>query len=88
MQDLCRRSIALGYVLVTDLQHSIFADALPSKPLSFHSVAFGPNTGTLRRMAQIARDVESRAPPDPVNPHASIPSSYTEALDTVRVCPS
>ncbi|KAI0751604.1 hypothetical protein C8Q80DRAFT_1158354 [Daedaleopsis nitida] len=67
MQDLCRRSIALG------------------KPLSFHSVAFGPSTGTLRRMAQIARDVESRAPPDPLNPHAGVPSSYTEALDTVRL---
>ncbi|KAI0723140.1 hypothetical protein C8Q76DRAFT_671490 [Earliella scabrosa] len=67
MQDLCRRSIALG------------------KPLSFHAVAFGPNTGTLRRMAQIARDVESRAPPDPLNPHAGVPSSYTEALDTIRL---
>ncbi|RPD81278.1 hypothetical protein L226DRAFT_549908 [Lentinus tigrinus ALCF2SS1-7] len=67
MQDLCRRSIALG------------------KPLSFHSVAFGPRTDSLRRMAQIARDVESRAPPDPVNPHAGIPSSYTEALDTIRL---
>ncbi|KAI0774120.1 hypothetical protein C8Q74DRAFT_810377 [Fomes fomentarius] len=55
------------------------------KPLSFHAVAFGPSTGTLRRMAQIARDVESNVPPDPLNPHAGIPSSYAEALDTVRL---
>ncbi|KAH9912631.1 uncharacterized protein BXZ73DRAFT_56103, partial [Epithele typhae] len=56
------------------------------KPLSFHGVAFGPDAGgILRRMTQIARDVESRAPPDPLNPHAAVPSSYNEAMDTVRL---
>ncbi|TBU32928.1 hypothetical protein BD311DRAFT_653546 [Dichomitus squalens] len=67
MQDLCRRSIALG------------------KPLSFHAVSFGPNSGIMQRMAQIARDVESGAPQDPLNPHAGVPSSYNQALDTVRL---
>ena len=36
-------------------------------------------------MAQIASDVENNAPQDPLLPAtAHIPSSYTEALDTVR----
>ena len=35
-------------------------------------------------MAQIARDVENGVPPDPLNPHARVPSSYHHALDTVR----
>jgi hypothetical protein len=36
-------------------------------------------------MAQIALDVQQNAPRDPLLPaNANIPSSYTEALDTVR----
>lgn len=36
-------------------------------------------------MAQIALDVQNSAPQDPLLPAAAhIPSSYTEALDTVR----
>ena len=36
-------------------------------------------------MAQIALDVQNNAPQDPLLPaNAYIPSSYTEALDTVR----
>jgi hypothetical protein len=36
-------------------------------------------------MAQIALDVQNNAPQDPLLPAAAnIPSSYTEALDTVR----
>ena len=36
-------------------------------------------------MAQIALDVQNNAPQDPLLPaNAHIPSSYTEALDTVR----
>ncbi|KAM5530024.1 hypothetical protein V8D89_016309, partial [Ganoderma adspersum] len=67
MQNLCRRSIALG------------------KTVSFHAVSFGPRPSNLQRMAQIARDVENGVPPDPLNPHARVPSSYHHALDTVRL---
>jgi hypothetical protein len=36
-------------------------------------------------MAQIALDVQNNAPQDPLLPAtASVPSSYTDALDTVR----
>ncbi|KAI1789535.1 hypothetical protein LXA43DRAFT_892776, partial [Ganoderma leucocontextum] len=55
------------------------------KPVSFHAVSFGPSSGSLQRMAQIAQDVESGVPPDPLNPHARVPSSYHQALDTVRL---
>ena len=83
MQDLCRRAIALGYAIkgVLCVRNANKVDA--RKPVSFHAVAFGPSSGQLQRMAQIAIDVESRAPPDPLNPHALVPSSYHEALDTV-----
>ncbi|KIK55622.1 hypothetical protein GYMLUDRAFT_76385 [Collybiopsis luxurians FD-317 M1] len=56
------------------------------KPLSFHAVAFGPRNTTLRRMAQIALEIQNRAPRDPLMPAAAyIESSYAEALDTVRL---
>jgi hypothetical protein len=36
-------------------------------------------------MAEISLDVQNNAPRDPLLPaNANIPSSYTEALDTVR----
>ena len=57
------------------------------RPLSFHAVSFGHDaaSSSLRRMAQIALDVQNNAPQDPLLPAtAHVPSSYTEALDTVR----
>ncbi|TCD67573.1 hypothetical protein EIP91_012270 [Steccherinum ochraceum] len=53
------------------------------RPLSLQTVSFGPNNQILRRMAQIANDVESRAPQDPMHP--MVASSYAEALDSVRL---
>jgi len=53
------------------------------RPLSFHAVAFGPRNEVLRRMVSIANEVESRVQPDPMHP--VVASSYTEALDTVRL---
>ena len=39
----------------------------------------------LRRMAEIARDAQNNAPRDPLAPAAAtVLSSYTQALDTVR----
>ncbi|KAF8122279.1 hypothetical protein EV363DRAFT_1274846 [Boletus edulis] len=70
MQDLCRTAIRLG------------------KAVSFHAVSFGPAASSryLRRMAKIARDAQKNAPRDPLAPAtAAIPSSYTEALDTVQL---
>ncbi|KAI0751603.1 hypothetical protein C8Q80DRAFT_1158351 [Daedaleopsis nitida] len=55
------------------------------KPLSFHAVAFGPYTRALQQMAHIAQEVERNAPPDALNQYRGIPSSYTEALDTVEL---
>jgi len=70
VQDLCRSAVRLG------------------KPLSFHAVSFGHDStsSSLRRMAQIALEVQNNAPRDPLAPAAAIVhSSYAEALDTVRL---
>jgi hypothetical protein len=70
VQDLCRSAVQLG------------------KPLSFHSVSFGQEntSASLRRMAQIALEVQNSAPRDPLAPAAAtVLSSYAEALDTVRL---
>ncbi|CAL1701264.1 unnamed protein product [Somion occarium] len=53
------------------------------RPLSFHTVAFGPSNAILRRMAQIASEVQATVPADPMHP--TVASSYTEALDTIRL---
>ena len=61
-------------------------DKLSRKPLSFHAVSFGQDntSSSLRRMAQIAQEVQSKAPRDPLAPAAAtVQSSYSEALDTV-----
>jgi hypothetical protein len=64
----------------------VISDSINARrPLSFHAVSFGPDaaSSSLRRMAQIALDVQqNNEPQDPAT--ASVPSSYTEALDTVR----
>ncbi|EKM59290.1 uncharacterized protein PHACADRAFT_88120 [Phanerochaete carnosa HHB-10118-sp] len=53
------------------------------RALSFHAVSFGPHNAVLRRMADIASEVQRSAHPDPMHP--PIPSSYVEALDSVRL---
>ncbi|KAN0136209.1 hypothetical protein V8E53_006069 [Lactarius tabidus] len=68
VQDVCRSAVQLG------------------KPLSFHSVSFGQDStsSSLRRMAQLALQIQNNAPRDRV--HAmSIPSAFTVALDTVQL---
>jgi hypothetical protein len=57
------------------------------KPLSLHTVSFGPQrySASLRRMAQIGQEVQNNAPRDPLTPQdAIVLSSYSEALDSVR----
>ncbi|KAL6309202.1 hypothetical protein BKA93DRAFT_724346 [Sparassis latifolia] len=71
VQDLCRSAVSRG------------------KPLSFHAVSFGQDSQSsyLRRMAQIARDAQNTAPRDPLQAPAgaTVLSSYSQALDTVRL---
>ncbi|KZP02990.1 hypothetical protein FIBSPDRAFT_769606, partial [Athelia psychrophila] len=70
MQNLCRAAVQRGYTL------------------SFHAVSFGRNRAapSLRRMAQIAQDAQNNAPRDPLMPaEAMVQSSYSEALDSVRL---
>lgn len=58
------------------------------KPLSFHSISFGPDTSSssLRRMANVALGIQNNAPRNPQTPAtASVPSSFAIALDTVRL---
>jgi hypothetical protein len=85
--DICRGAVRQGSVVdFRCLPRS--ADSLNARrPLSFHTVSFGQDvtSSSLRRMANIALDVQNNAPQDPLLPAAAnIPSSYTEALDTVR----
>jgi len=62
--------------------------ASQGRPLSFHAVSFGDESSasSLKRMAQIALEVQNDGANDPLLPAgANVPSSYTEALDTVRL---
>ncbi|KAH9059756.1 hypothetical protein EDB87DRAFT_1562790 [Lactarius vividus] len=54
-------------------------------PLSFHAVSFGPEnrSAVLRRMVQLAREVENSAPRHALT--NVITSSFTRALDTVEL---
>jgi hypothetical protein len=96
--DVCRSAVGEGFVgfylerCFSRWTHNLNARRL----LSFHAVSFGqdPTTSSLRRMAQIALEVQKIAqiylkaqnntPDNPSQPTAAtVPSSYTEALDTV-----
>ena len=62
-------------------------DTNARRPLSFHAVLFGEesSSSSLRRMAEIALEVQNDGTNDPRRPTgANVPSAYTEALDTVR----
>lgn len=66
IEDVCRAAIQIG------------------KPLSFHAVFFGTDASqpTLRRMADLALNLQNNAP-RPVT--ATVPSSFSTALNTVRL---
>ncbi|KAG8900672.1 hypothetical protein FRB99_005823 [Tulasnella sp. 403] len=53
------------------------------KPLSLHSVAFGTDSASLRRMVSLADQVAQAAPRDPLSP--LVPCDYTDAMDTIRL---
>ena len=76
---------AKGLLIFT--RYILTDEANVRRPLSFHAVSFGKDStsSSLRRMAQIALEVQYNAPHDPLLPAAAkIPSSFTEALDTVN----
>jgi len=56
------------------------------KPLSYHSISFGPesSSSSLRRMANLALGVQNNAPRDPLMSQ-TVQSSFSIALDTVRL---
>jgi len=68
--DLCRRAVTLG------------------RALSFYAISFGTDTYSisLRRMVQIAQEVFSSAPRDPLRPfRAADVCAYSNALDTIQL---
>ncbi|KAF8270139.1 hypothetical protein EI94DRAFT_1572222, partial [Lactarius quietus] len=75
--------------LMDEVIYDVCRDAVrQGRPLSFHAVSFGQEASSisLRRMSEIALEVQNNAPHDPLLPAtAKVPSSYTEALDTVRL---
>ena len=83
IQDLCLSAVRLG--CVTFFLRTYTADFARRKPLSFHSISFGPDTpsSSLRRMASLALGVQNNAPRTPRLAPA-VPSSFAVALDTVR----
>lgn len=85
IQDLCRTAVGLGFV-VFSLNCQCLTPS--SNALSFHAVSFGSDVYSLslRRMADIALDIQKNAPRGPLTPTAAaIASSYTQALDTVSL---
>ena len=62
------------------------SDSFGRKSLSFHSVSFGEDasTTTLRRMSDLALEIQNNAPGNALLPAAAnVPSSFATALDTV-----
>ncbi|KAJ7781852.1 hypothetical protein DFH07DRAFT_764865 [Mycena maculata] len=76
----------LGRIRVSSSVQASCCDILVGRtPLSLQTVLFGRNTfsRSLRRMADLAREIQNSAPRDPMQ--VSIPSSFSAALDTVHL---
>ena len=87
MYDLCRTAIRLGWLLsyITWISFLIYF-TLTSRAVSFHSVSFGSErySAWLRRMVDIAKEIQGAAPRDPLlSANAIVESSYNIALDSV-----
>ncbi|KAH8993666.1 hypothetical protein EDB83DRAFT_2325213 [Lactarius deliciosus] len=95
IQDLCRSAIQhrlvrkpISFHAVSfgeDWDSTIFDSTRPFIPNP--SVSYqNSSASTLRKMAQLALKIQNEAPHDPMFPAtARIPSSFTTALDTVRL---
>jgi hypothetical protein len=87
IQDVCLSAVRLGCVAFLLLKFIADFKFSQRKPLSFHSISFGPDTSSssLRRMANVALGIQNNAPRNSRTPAtASVPSSFSIALDTVR----
>jgi hypothetical protein len=85
VQDLARTAVRLGYSNVY-LSFLRFFILRCRKALSLQAISFGQDSqsSTLRRMPQIALDIQRTAPPGTVaSGAANVLSSYSVALDTV-----
>jgi hypothetical protein len=85
IQDLCHCAVRLGCVTFFLRKYIADSPKLQRKPLSFHSISFGPDaySSSLRRMANLALGIQNNAPRTPQST-PSAPSSFAVALDTVR----
>ena len=91
IQDVCRSAVRLGFVSFFLFNSSFIAYFSQRKPLSFHSISFGPDasSSSLRRMADVALGFQNNASHNPRTPAtASVPSSFSIALDAVRNPPT
>ena len=85
MYEICRD--AAYHRLVAPRLNIPRTDSINARmPLSFHAVSFGPEhrSDVLRRMVDIAQEVESSVSQNPLV-KKSVPSSFAKALDTVSV---
>lgn len=91
VMDLCRSAIERGKPLSF---HAVFfgpdgeSDSMSSGSNWRISSLWRRNysTETLRNMAQVADEIQQKAPPDPLSPtETRIPSSFNTALDTVHL---
>jgi hypothetical protein len=85
MNSLCRSATDQGLVNFSRSSLSgLTEDANARRPLSFHAVCFGKETSfhSLRRWAEIALDKQTGGVNYPLS-SATVPSSYTEAPDSV-----
>ncbi|KIO18759.1 hypothetical protein M407DRAFT_31571 [Tulasnella calospora MUT 4182] len=88
MTELCHRAVALGYEWIIHMS----SDVLPSTPilylhtrkaLSFWSISFGPHSGSLQEMADIAKETAIRvARGSGVSP---VPCDFHTAINTVQL---
>ena len=84
IQGLCHSAVRLGCVNHFFL-HEYIIDSARRNPLSFHSILFGqgPESFYLRKMANVALEIQNNAPCNPLTP-PSVPSSFAIAPNTVR----
>lgn len=83
MYEICRDAARHRFAAL--LLHSQMTHRINARmPLSFHAVSFGPEkrSDVLRRMVEIAQEVERSAPQTSLL--KSVPSSFSKALSTVR----
>jgi hypothetical protein len=85
IEDLCFTTVQLGCVVF--FQCELVTGLFTRMPRSFHTAPISPDASSfmLRRMAELALEVQNNAPRDPLRPPTmSMPSSFSVALDSVR----